>query len=75
MSTHENYLDRVFLVSDPDARIRVSGNLSAYDKYGPGEPLPQGANIGDYKRIPKGKVSHISPGCAVPWWQQKATAA
>ncbi len=65
MSDQENFRERIYLVADPDARIRVTGDLQKYARYQAGEPLPPGATVGDYKRIPKGtrvRVNEIAYG-------------
>lgn len=46
--------DKIFTVSDPDARLRKPGELMTFLTYAQGESLPAGAKIGDIKRIPDG---------------------
>lgn len=63
MSLQESYYDRTFLVADPDARIRVDGDLLKFAAYAAGEGRPAGAAVGDFKRIREGtrvKVQEIS---------------
>lgn len=51
MSVSQSFLGKVFVVSDPDARIRDSQNPINYLQYKAGEALPPGAAVGDFKRI------------------------
>jgi hypothetical protein len=53
MTRTRSYTDKTFIVADPDARIRKSGNLLEFETYGPGDPLPAGEKIGNIKRIPR----------------------
>src|SRR5262245_5072068 len=54
MSRTESYKDRTFIVDDPDARIRNPDNQMEPVKFAAGDQLPPGAQVGDFKRIPKG---------------------
>jgi hypothetical protein len=53
MGRTESYKDNVFIVADPDARIRNPADLMAFEQYKPGEPLPPGEKVGNFKRIAK----------------------
>jgi hypothetical protein len=53
MSLTESYKDKTFTVRDADARIRVPGDLMSFERHAAGEPLPPGASVGDFKRIPR----------------------
>lgn len=59
MSIEENYRDRTFKVTDPDARIRIDGDFLNYEKNTTNDRLPPGGAIGDFKRIPKGTVVSV----------------
>jgi hypothetical protein len=55
MSLEESFRDRTFEVEDPDCRIRTGrDNLLTFARYAAGDPLPPGASVGDYRRIPRG---------------------
>ncbi|MDQ0513521.1 M15 family metallopeptidase [Ancylobacter amanitiformis] len=54
MSVQESFHDRAFTVADPYARVRNDHDLLSYATYQQGEPLPAGANVGDFKRIARG---------------------
>jgi hypothetical protein len=54
MSQTSSYLDKTFTVADPDARIRKPGDLMNFQTYSATDPLPPGAAVGDFKRIPQG---------------------
>ncbi len=54
------FLDKIFTVSDPDARLRKPGELMiTFLRYADGDPLPPGAKVGDFKLIPKGTKVRI----------------
>jgi hypothetical protein len=53
MSKTEGYKDKTFTVTDPDARIRKASDLTQFEQYKAGDPLPPGAAVGDFKRIAK----------------------
>jgi hypothetical protein len=48
------FLDKIFTVNDPAARLRKPGELMTFLKYAEGEPVPPGAKVGDIKLIPNG---------------------
>lgn len=54
MSMSQSYLDKTFVVVDPDARIRKPGELMTFQTYVAGDTLPSGEQVGNVKRIPKG---------------------
>lgn len=54
MTVSQSYLDKTFLVTDGDARIRQDGNLLEFVRYAAGESLPPGRQIGDPKTIARG---------------------
>jgi hypothetical protein len=49
----KSYLDKEFLVISNEARLRRADNLDEAERYVAGDVLPEGANIGDFKIIPK----------------------
>jgi hypothetical protein len=51
MSRTESYLDRTFVVVDPDARIRKSEDLMEFERYTAADVLPPGEQVGNFKRI------------------------
>jgi hypothetical protein len=53
MSQTETYLDKIFLVADPDTRIRKADNLMEFEVYTTAGLLA-GEQPGNFKRIPKG---------------------
>ena len=53
MSRTESYLEKIFIVTDPDARIRTPGDLMAFERYTPADVLPPGEQVGNFKRIAK----------------------
>lgn len=55
-----SYLGKSFVVSDPDARIRVAGSLLEFERYGAGDALPPGAAVGGFKLIPTGSSVTVS---------------
>lgn len=60
MALHTNYLDQTFIVTDPDARIRIPGDLMSFRKYQSGDQIPSGKSIGDFVLIPRNTVVTIS---------------
>ena len=54
MSRTQTYLDKKFVVANPDARIRRPNDLLAFETYSAANSLPAGEQIGNFKRIPKG---------------------
>ncbi|MBV9209364.1 MAG: M15 family metallopeptidase [Acidobacteria bacterium] len=48
-----SYLDKTFVVNDPDARIRQA-DLVQFETYQNGDELPPGKQVGDVKIIPVG---------------------
>jgi len=56
----KSYLNKTFLVQDPEARIRQSANLLKYVVYGPADILPPGKTIGDPKIIPQGTKIRVT---------------
>jgi len=73
MSSIESFRDRVFLVSDPDARIRNDSDLLAFATYKPGDTIPQGSSVGDPKRIPQGTQVRVSAIKVVPTGSRSKT--
>jgi hypothetical protein len=53
MSRIESYLDKTFIVTDADTRIRTPGDLMAFERYTPADALPPGEQVGNFKRIAK----------------------
>jgi len=51
MSKSNSYLDKTFVVTDPDARIRKPGDLMTFQVYTAADVLPPGERIGSFKRI------------------------
>ncbi len=49
----KSYLKKEFLVISNEARLRLADNLDEAARYVAGDELPEGANIGDFKIIPK----------------------
>jgi hypothetical protein len=60
MDRTQSYLNKTFLVADPDARIRTPGDLMAFERYAPGDALPPGEQVGNFKRIAQGTVVRIA---------------
>jgi hypothetical protein len=61
MSLEESFRDRTFRVEDPDSLIRAGKHdLLSPIKYGPGDPLPNGMQVGDNKRIPVGTMVRVT---------------
>lgn len=54
MSQAESFLDKIFTVADPDARLRKPGDLMNFLVYTAADPLPPGEAVGNFKRIPQG---------------------
>jgi hypothetical protein len=52
MSQSDSYLDKIFTVADPDARLRKPGDLMNFLVYTATDPLPPGEAVGNVKRIP-----------------------
>jgi len=52
-SLAESYKNKIFAVMDADTRIRTPGDLLSFERHMAGTPLPPGATVGDFKRIPK----------------------
>ena len=57
MSRTQTYLDKKFVVANPDARIRRPNDLLAFETYSAADSSPAGEQIGNFKRIPKGAQS------------------
>src|SRR5262245_5386946 len=57
--TVKSYLNTTFLVQDPEARIRQSGNLLKYILYDASDSLPAGKKVGDPKVIPQGTAVRV----------------
>jgi hypothetical protein len=53
MSQSDSYLDKIFTVTDPDARLRKPGDLMAFLVYTAADTLPPGEAVGNFKRIPQ----------------------
>jgi hypothetical protein len=53
MSNTNSYLDKTFIVVDPDARIRKPGDWMVFQRYTAADILPAGEQIGNFKRIPQ----------------------
>ncbi|OHC98783.1 MAG: hypothetical protein A2885_17185 [Sphingopyxis sp. RIFCSPHIGHO2_01_FULL_65_24] len=53
MSISESFLDTIFTVTDPDARLRKPGALFEFETWRAGDALPAGAAVGGFKTIPK----------------------
>lgn len=61
MSLEESFRDKTFRIDDPDSLIRAGrGDLLTPLKYGPGDLLPDGAHVGDNKRIPVGTEVRVT---------------
>ncbi len=54
MSIDASYLEKVFTISDADARLRDPQDLNSYLKWSATETLPAGAVVGGFKLIPNG---------------------
>jgi hypothetical protein len=54
MQIDATYLDKVFTISDPDARLRDPSDLNSYLKWSASDSLPAGAVVGGFKLIPVG---------------------
>jgi hypothetical protein len=59
LMTVKSYLNKTFLVQDPEARIRQPGNLLKYILYGASDSLPAGKKVGDPKVIPQGTAVRV----------------
>src|SRR5262249_2102664 len=53
MSKSNSYLDKTFVVTDPDARIRKPDTFMEFQVYTAADALPPGEQIGNFKRIPQ----------------------
>ncbi|MEO9779013.1 MAG: M15 family metallopeptidase [Paracoccaceae bacterium] len=53
MAIYDNYREKTFLVSDPDARVRSTGDIWAFLTYAATDDIPAGSVVGDYILIPK----------------------
>ena len=73
MSSIESFRDKVFLVSDLDARIRDDGDLLTFATYKPGDTIPRGSSVGDAKRIPQGAQVRVSAIKVVPTGSRSIT--
>lgn len=60
MDVLASWQDKIFLVSDPDARIRNDHDLMTYATYRPGDPMPAGTQAGDPKKIPRGTKVRVA---------------
>lgn len=47
------FFDKVFIVEDNDARVRLDDNFSQNRRYAPGDQIPPGKSVGDPVTIPR----------------------
>ncbi len=73
MSIEKSFLDKVFVVEDPDARIRDDANPANYTKYQAGDQPPPGKAVGDFKVIPKGTKIKVTDIVRLPTGSQSVT--
>ena len=66
MSRTENFVDKTFVVADPDARIRKADDLMGFERFTAADPLPPGEQVGNFKRIPKGTQVKVDNVKVVP---------
>jgi len=66
MNRTRSYEGKIFIVADPDARIRKPGNLLEYERYTSADSLPEGEKVGNFKRIPKGEKVKVDEIKIVP---------
>jgi hypothetical protein len=53
MSKTKSYMDKTFVVIDPDTRIRKPGDFMEFQTYTAADTLPAGEQVGNFKRIPQ----------------------
>lgn len=73
MGIEQSFLGKVFVVEDPDARIRDDANPVNYTKYMAGDQLPPGKTVGDFKVIAKGTNIKVANIVRLPTGSQSVT--
>lgn len=73
MNIEQSFRDRVFVVEDPDARIRDDAHPVNYTKYKAGDQIPPGKTVGDAKLIPKGTTLKVVDIVRLPTGSQSVT--
>src|SRR5262245_40671087 len=66
MSRTESYLDKTFVVADPDARIRNAEDLMEFERYTAADVLPPGEQVGNFKRIAQNTRVKVDQTKATP---------